>query len=119
VTAAEIEAGARELLAQARGRQLAATRRQLGTGQKDIAAAMGLTIARVSQIEHSEVTSWPGYAEEALRRWRICRLVVVNLTNQTWWICRACRRRSADQRSRSIFRQASGCSVAEYHRWHA
>ena len=58
VTPAEIEAGARELLARARGRQLAETRRQLGTGQKDIAAAMGVTIARVSQIEHGEVTSF-------------------------------------------------------------
>jgi ribosome-binding protein aMBF1 (putative translation factor) len=55
---AEIEAGARRLLAQARGRQLAETRRQLGLGQKQIAAAMGVTVARVSQIEHGEVTSF-------------------------------------------------------------
>ena len=54
----EIEAGARDLLAQARGHQLAETRRQLNVGQKDIAAAMGVTIARVSQIEHGEVTSF-------------------------------------------------------------
>jgi ribosome-binding protein aMBF1 (putative translation factor) len=58
VTPAEIEAGARELLAQSRGRQLAETRRQLGAGQKDIAAAMGVTVARVSQIEHGEATSF-------------------------------------------------------------
>ena len=38
VSPEEIEAGARELLAQARGHQLAETRKQLGIGQKDIAA---------------------------------------------------------------------------------
>lgn len=54
----EIQVGARLLLAQARGHQLAETRKQLGLGQKDIAAAMGVTIARVSQIEHGEVTSF-------------------------------------------------------------
>ncbi len=57
VPAKEIEAGARELLAQARGHQLAEARKQLGLAQKDIAAAMGVSIARVSQIEHDEVTS--------------------------------------------------------------
>jgi ribosome-binding protein aMBF1 (putative translation factor) len=54
----EIEAGARRLLAQARGCQLAETRKQLGLGQKQIAAAMGVSVARVSQIEHGEVTSF-------------------------------------------------------------
>ena len=58
VSQEEIEAGARDLLAQARGHQLAETRKQLSVGQKDIAAAMGVTIARVSQIEHGEVTSF-------------------------------------------------------------
>ncbi|HUJ65307.1 MAG TPA: helix-turn-helix transcriptional regulator [Acidimicrobiales bacterium] len=58
VTPEQIQAGARDLLAQARGHQLAETRRQVGIGQKDIAAAMGVTIARVSQIEHGEVTSF-------------------------------------------------------------
>src|SRR5271170_2005774 len=57
VSPEEIEAGARRLLAQARGRQLAETRKQLGLGQKQIAAAMGVSVARVSQIEHGEVTS--------------------------------------------------------------
>jgi DNA-binding XRE family transcriptional regulator len=47
----------RQVLAQARGHQLAETRKQLGLGQKPIAAAMGVSIARVSQIEHGEVTS--------------------------------------------------------------
>ena len=56
VTPEEIEAGARELLAQARGHQLAQTRKHLGIGQKEIAAAMGATVARVSQIEHGDVT---------------------------------------------------------------
>lgn len=58
VTAEEIEAGARALLAQARGHQLAESRKQLGRAQKDIAAAMGVSSARVSQIEHGEVTSF-------------------------------------------------------------
>ncbi len=58
VSPEEIQAGARELLAQARGHQLAETRKRLGIGQKDIAAAMGVTVARVSQIEHGEVSSF-------------------------------------------------------------
>ncbi len=58
VSPEEIEAGARRLLAQARGHQLAQTRKQLGLGQKQIAAAMGVSVARVSQIEHGEVTSF-------------------------------------------------------------
>jgi transcriptional regulator with XRE-family HTH domain len=33
------------------------TRKQLGLAQKQIAAAMGVSVARVSQIEHGEVTS--------------------------------------------------------------
>jgi ribosome-binding protein aMBF1 (putative translation factor) len=58
VSPAEIEKGARELLARARGHQLAETRRHLGLAQKDIAAAMGLSVARISQIEHGEVASF-------------------------------------------------------------
>ena len=58
VSPEEINAGARRLLAQARGHQLADTRKQLGLGQKQIAAAMGVSVARVSQIEHGEVTSF-------------------------------------------------------------
>jgi DNA-binding XRE family transcriptional regulator len=58
VSPEEIEAGARQLLAHARGHQLADTRKQLGLGQKQIAAAMGVSIARVSQIEHGDVTSF-------------------------------------------------------------
>jgi DNA-binding XRE family transcriptional regulator len=58
VSPEEIEAGARRLLAQARGYQLAEIRKQLGRGQKRIAAAMGVSVARVSQIEHGEVTSF-------------------------------------------------------------
>jgi transcriptional regulator with XRE-family HTH domain len=54
----EIAADARQLLAQARGHQLAETRKQLGLGQKQIAAAMSVGIARVSQIEHGDVTSF-------------------------------------------------------------
>jgi predicted transcriptional regulator len=58
VTPGEIEAGAREILARARGHQLAETRKHLRIGQKDIAAAMGVSVARISQIEHGEVTSF-------------------------------------------------------------
>ena len=58
VTAEEIQAGARRLLAENRGHQLAETRRQLGLAQKDIAAALGVSIARISQIEHGEVASF-------------------------------------------------------------
>jgi ribosome-binding protein aMBF1 (putative translation factor) len=57
VSPEEIEAGARLLLARTRGHQLAETRKQLGMGQKQIASAMGVSVARVSQIEHGEVTS--------------------------------------------------------------
>ena len=46
VSAEEIQAGARRLLAENRGHQLAETRKQLGLAQKDIAAALGVSIAR-------------------------------------------------------------------------
>jgi len=55
VSQAEIEAGARRLLAEARGHQLAEARKQLGLAQRDIAAVMGVSIARVSQIGSSTV----------------------------------------------------------------
>jgi ribosome-binding protein aMBF1 (putative translation factor) len=58
VSSGEIEAGARELLALARGHQLAEARKQLGLAQRGIASAMGVSVARVSQIEHGEVTSF-------------------------------------------------------------
>jgi ribosome-binding protein aMBF1 (putative translation factor) len=58
VSAEEIQAGARRLLAENRGHQLAETRKQLGLAQKDIAAALGVSIARISQIEHGEVASF-------------------------------------------------------------
>jgi ribosome-binding protein aMBF1 (putative translation factor) len=53
-----IESGARALLAKARGHQLAEARKQLGLTQRDIAATMGVSVARISQIEHGEVTSF-------------------------------------------------------------
>lgn len=58
VSAEDIEAGARRLLATARGNQLADARRQMGLTQRDIAADLGVSIARISQIEHGEVTSF-------------------------------------------------------------
>lgn len=56
------EAEARRLLAESRGHRLAETRRRLGLTQKDIAAALGVTISRISQIEHGVVTSFEGIA---------------------------------------------------------
>ena len=58
VSPEEIEAGARQLLAMARGNQLADARKQVGLTQREVAAALGVSIARVSQIEHGEVTSF-------------------------------------------------------------
>ncbi len=58
VSPGEIEAGAREMLARACGHQLAESRKHTGQGQKEIAAAMGVSVARISQIEHGEVTSF-------------------------------------------------------------
>lgn len=58
VDPAEVEAGTRRLLAETRGYQLAEARRQLGRTQRDVAEAMRVSVARVSQIEHGEVTSF-------------------------------------------------------------
>ena len=57
VSPSEVEAGARRLLAETRGHQLAEARKQAGLAQKDLAAGMGVSVARISQIEHGEVTS--------------------------------------------------------------
>ena len=45
------------LLAQAIGQQLAQVRKQLSLAQPEIAAAIGASIAKISQIGHGEVTS--------------------------------------------------------------
>jgi ribosome-binding protein aMBF1 (putative translation factor) len=58
VSPEEIEAGARLLLAQARGHQLAQARKDLGLGQREVAARMAVSVARVCQIEHGEVASF-------------------------------------------------------------
>ncbi|MFC9685158.1 helix-turn-helix domain-containing protein [Streptomyces sp. NPDC056948] len=50
----EVKAGSRRLLAEARGYQLAEARKQYGLAQRDVAARMGVSVARVSQIEHGE-----------------------------------------------------------------
>jgi transcriptional regulator with XRE-family HTH domain len=57
VDPAEVEGGARRLLAEARGHQLAETRKQYGLAQREISGRMGVSIARVSQIEPGEVAS--------------------------------------------------------------
>jgi ribosome-binding protein aMBF1 (putative translation factor) len=54
VKPADVEAGSRRLLAEARGHQLAEARRQSGLAQRDVATRMGISVARVSQIEHGE-----------------------------------------------------------------
>jgi ribosome-binding protein aMBF1 (putative translation factor) len=58
VSPQEIESRARLLLAQARGHQLAEARKQLGLGQRETAEVMGVSVARISQIGHGEVTSF-------------------------------------------------------------
>ncbi|WP_106399848.1 helix-turn-helix domain-containing protein [Actinocorallia populi] len=57
VSPAEVQAGARRLLAETRGHRLSEARKHAGLTQKDLAATMGVSIARISQIEHGEVTS--------------------------------------------------------------
>lgn len=54
---AEVQAGTRRLLAEARGRQLAEARKSYGLAQREVAARMGVSIARVSQIENGEVAA--------------------------------------------------------------
>ncbi|MFF9047119.1 helix-turn-helix domain-containing protein [Streptomyces parvulus] len=54
VDPAEVQTGSRRLLAEARGHQLAEARKQSGHAQKDVAVRMGVSVARVSQIEHGE-----------------------------------------------------------------
>ncbi|WP_432978304.1 XRE family transcriptional regulator [Dactylosporangium sp. CA-233914] len=53
---ARIDAGAKELIAQARAYRLAEVRRRQHATQTDIAKAMGVTQARVSRIEKGELT---------------------------------------------------------------
>lgn len=60
-SADETAARARRRLAERRGHQLAETRKRLGRTQREIAAALGVTISRISQIEHGE-TSFEGIA---------------------------------------------------------
>lgn len=57
VDPAEVAAGARRLLAEARGHQLAEIRRQSGLAQREVAQRMGISVARVSQIEHGEAAT--------------------------------------------------------------
>ncbi|MEE2051994.1 transcriptional regulator [Nocardiopsis tropica] len=58
VSPEEIEEGTRLLLAEARGHQLALTRKRHELTQREIAEAMGVSVARVSRIEHGEVSSF-------------------------------------------------------------
>jgi predicted XRE-type DNA-binding protein len=63
---AERERSREELRAEQRGHQLAQLRRNAGLTQVQIAAAMGVSQARVSQIEHGKITEMDavrGYVE--------------------------------------------------------
>lgn len=60
-SAEEVATRARRLLAERRGHQLAETRKRLGLTQREIAKALGVSISRISQIEHG-VTSFEGIA---------------------------------------------------------
>ncbi|MFC9914751.1 helix-turn-helix domain-containing protein [Streptomyces sp. NPDC127197] len=65
----EVKAGSRRLPAGAHGHQLAEARKQCGQAQRDVAARMGVSIARVSQMEHGEGATFDVIARhiEALR----------------------------------------------------
>ena len=54
---AEIERLKTRLLTDLRAHRLAQARKSRGLTQRDVAAAMGLSVGRVSQIERGEVTS--------------------------------------------------------------
>lgn len=54
---AAVQAGTRRLLAEARGRQLAEARKSYGLAQREVAARMEVSIARISQIENGEVAA--------------------------------------------------------------
>ena len=51
-----VQAGREELLAQVQGRRLAEIRRSRGLTQQDLAARMGVTKGRVSQIEQGRIS---------------------------------------------------------------
>ena len=54
---AEIELLKARLLSDLKAHRLAHARKSRGLTQRDVAAAMGLTVGRISQIERGEVTS--------------------------------------------------------------
>lgn len=53
---AAVAAGKQELLAIAQGQRLAEIRRSRGLTQQDVAASMGVTKGRVSQIEKGQIS---------------------------------------------------------------
>jgi DNA-binding XRE family transcriptional regulator len=53
--AGEVEAGKNRLLGAARANKLAELRRRRGLTQRQVAAIMGVTVGRVSQIESGEL----------------------------------------------------------------
>ena len=52
------DAAVRSMLDDARGWRLAELRKRRGMTQEQVASRMGVSVARVSQIEHGEVTSF-------------------------------------------------------------
>ena len=51
-----VEAGRDRLLAQVRAHRLAEIRKRQGLTQRDVAAAMGVSVGRVSQIEAGDIS---------------------------------------------------------------
>lgn len=56
IGAEQVEAGKNRLLGQVRAHRLAEIRKRRGLTQREVAAAMGVTVGRVSQIEAGDIS---------------------------------------------------------------
>jgi DNA-binding transcriptional regulator YiaG len=56
IGAEQVEAGKNRLLSQVRAHRLAEIRKRRGLTQREVAAAMGVTVGRVSQIEAGDIS---------------------------------------------------------------
>jgi DNA-binding XRE family transcriptional regulator len=52
----DVEAGKSRMLTQVRAHRLAEVRKRRGLSQRDVAAEMGVTVGRVSQIESGDIS---------------------------------------------------------------